>query len=234
MVEIKKWGFGAAPLKHETKEKYAHSLKIVKNYFIDNSVTLNEEILTCISTVKGMFNRIIKQNQWDWFTVSMYFDYPERGETNNIVALLSEIRNELKSLNMPIAEEKIKKILKTNFMIYVDNFLNFNQNKDSDEYIYILSRRSEKELLKIGMTTRNVIKRCNEINSATGVVFPFSPRMVYRVKNALKAEQKIHEALKEYRIRDDREFFAVDYAIACNCIENVLRNEDLFFYKYND
>lgn len=85
--------------------------------------------------------------------------------------------------------------------------MDFDFKKDTDDYIYILSQKSEKKLLKIGMTTRNVIKRCNEINSATGVVFPFSPRKVYRVKDAIIAERKVHEELDEYRIRADREFF---------------------------
>lgn len=232
MEKIEKWGFGASPLKPKTKEKYEHSLNVVKNFFLDTSQSLNEELLICISTVKGLFNRCIRQDQWDWFTVSMYFDYPEKHEMNFIVSLLTGIRNELKALNILAAEVKIKAILKTNFIIYVDNFLSFDIMEDTDDYIYILSRKSQKELLKIGMTTRNVIKRCNEINSATGVVYPFSPRCVYRVKDARKAEHKVHEALNEYRIRSDREFFNVNYAYACKSIEKVLGEEDLLYYKY--
>ena len=232
MNDIKKWVFGAAPLKPDTKEKYKNSLIGVKTFFLDYSIPLNEDLLNSISIVKGMFNRILRQDQWDWFTVNMYLDYPETKEVYDIVNLLLDIRKDLKNLDMPKAEEKIEKILRTNFVAYIDSFLDFDFKKDTDDYIYILSQKSEKKLLKIGMTTRNVIKRCNEINSATGVVFPFSPRKVYRVKDAIIAERKVHEELDEYRIRADREFFYISYAEACKRIEKVLKETKLFYYKY--
>lgn len=103
---------------------------------------------------------------------------------------------------------------------------------NTDEYIYILSRREEKDLLKIGMTTRNVLKRCQEINSATGVVFPYSPRKVFRVKDSKEAERIVHGILEEYRVRADREFFKCDYSRACEMIERSLQEKDLFYYKY--
>ena len=82
------------------------------------------------------------------------------------------------------------------------------------------------------MTTRNVIKRCNEINSATGVVYPFSPRTVFRVIDAKKAEREVHAALAQWRVRNDREFFVMDYAIASFLIEKLLRKNNLLLDKY--
>ncbi|MCM1500412.1 MAG: GIY-YIG nuclease family protein [Clostridium sp.] len=87
-------------------------------------------------------------------------------------------------------------------------------------------------MLKIGMTTRNVLKRCREINSATGVVFPYSPRKVFRVKESKEAERIVHQVLEEYRIRADREFFKCDYSEACKLIEDCLQENELLYYKY--
>lgn len=82
------------------------------------------------------------------------------------------------------------------------------------------------------MTTRNVIKRCNEINSSTGIIYPFSPRGVYRVKDAKRAEKIVHKLLDNYRIRKDREFFELPYKEACKKIEKCLVDNDLLYYKY--
>ena len=233
MAEIKKWGFGAAPFKSETLNKNRAALKYVLNYIDKQSIKRSIDICNEISIVKGLFNRIIRQDQWDWFTTYMYFDYPSYKECLNIVRLLSGLRVAIKNDNM----EEIKKvslhIQKTNFISHSNRFLEFNINSDdTDEYIYILSRREEKNLLKIGMTTRNVLKRCQEINAATGVVFPYSPRKVFRVKDSKEAERIVHQALEEYRIRADREFFECDYSRACEIIEGCLRENDLFYYKY--
>lgn len=233
MAEIQKRGFGAAPFKPDILNKNKAALKYVLNYIDDQQIKENIDICGEISIVKGLFNRIIRQDQWDWFTVYMYFDYPGNRECANIVRLLSALRNAVRN-NRPEEAKKISlHICKTNFALYSNNFVKFNINADdTDEYIYILSRREEKDLLKIGMTTRNVLKRCQEINAATGVVFPYSPRKVFRVKNCKEAEKIVHEMLKEYRIRTDREFFRCDYSMACEMIEECLLEKDLLYYKY--
>lgn len=233
MAEIQKWGFGAAPFKQETINKNKRALRYVLSYIDNQLIKKNIDICAEISIVKGLFSRIIRQDQWDWFTVYMYFDYPSNRECSNIVSLLSALRAAIKNGRLDEAKKISSHIHKTNFTLYSENFLEFNINSDYiDEYIYILSRKEEKDLLKIGMTTRNVLKRCQEINSATGVVFPYSPRKVFRVKDSKEAERIVHEVLEEYRIRADREFFRCDYSMACEMIEGCLQERDLLYYKY--
>lgn len=233
-MQIVKWGFGAAPLKKRTKTKYTTSLQDVY-LFIQGQLQISEsEICQAISVVKGMFNRIVKKDQWDWFTVSMYFDYPEIKETCQFVSFLASLRKAIKDQNLKEILLYNQKLLSTNFPIYVNNFINFEKNakESTDEYIYILSKISEKELLKIGMTSRNVVKRCKEINASTGVVYPFSPCQVFRVKNAKLAEKLVHERLAIYRIRKDREFFSLPFKTAYTEILDCLNNNNLLYYKY--
>lgn len=233
-MEVTKWGFGAAPFKEKADNKNKFALITIDKYLSGEKIQ-NEKLCECISHVKGMFNRIKKQNQWDWFTTSMYFDYPTSKDIGNIVTILSDLRNAITQKDYEQQEHLAHTLEKSNIRIYINNYLNFNPNDESgDEYIYILSRKEEKELLKVGMTRRNVVKRCQEINSATGVVYPFSPRAVYRVNNAKKAEKEIHKALDQWRVRNDREFFLLDYKLATYIIEKVLFQQNLFYNKYGN
>lgn len=83
------------------------------------------------------------------------------------------------------------------------------------------------DVLKIGMTTRDVVVRAREINSATGVLYPLGVRKVFKVHDAHSAEKAIHKALAEYRIRDDREFFKIGFQDACGKIEKLIADFDL-------
>ena len=228
-MAVVKWGFGIAPFKKETEYKFKKALRQTVNYVYDFPVSYGITITDEISVVKGMFNRIILQDQWDWFTVNMYLDYPPMGVCNKIVNALTTLR---KSIIFGDTDEieRIKKILKSlDFQRYYEEFMGFDEKNNENEYIYILSRREEREVLKIGMTTRNVVQRCREINSATGVLFPFSPRWVYKVVDAAKAERLVHDALSEWRVRDDREIFIIPYKNACAIIETVLKDNNLFY-----
>lgn len=230
---VTKWGFGSAPIKLQTLNKNKIALNHVRRYIMGEHVSTNVNICDEISVVKGLFNRILRQDQWDWFTINMYFDYPPAGEISKIVRLLVRLRSAI----LDNIQEEIDKLLSifslTNFCIYATNFITFDYaTSDTDEYIYVLSRREDRDILKIGMTTRNVIKRCQEINSATGVIYPFSPRKVFRVFKCKQAEQLVHHCLAQYRIRSDREFFNLSYIIACEIIETCLKESNLMYYKY--
>lgn len=230
-MKVAKWGFGIAPLKdtiaYRNKIAVAQVLRYVEGKEVVGAIEDH------LSHLKGMFNRIIRQDQWDWFTVNMYFDYPSTKELSFFVSTISKLRRAVIDCKHGEIQEIIKLLTMTNFKIYMENYKNHDKTEEtSDQYIYILSRKEENELLKIGMTTRNVIKRCNEINSSTGVVFPFSPRKAIRVSNAADAEKAVHNALKEYRIRSDREFFLLDYKKAVQIIEEVLYDNNFIHYKY--
>ena len=234
MAQITKWGFGSAPQKPEQISKRMASIECLIAFRDNNPTRVTINICDALSEVKGLFNRVARQDQWDWFTVYMYFDYPLQSECRFFVSQLGNLRKAITNHNESLFQESILRLQNSNLRVYLDNYLSFDSARDTgDEYVYVLSRREENELLKIGMTSRNVAKRVKEINSATGVVYPLSPRMVYRVKNGREAESVAHEALKEYRIREDREFFLVRYSEACKIIETAFKERELFYYKYS-
>jgi len=233
IAKVAKWGFGCAPMKPKTIHKNKRALSQVLNYIMGIDLARGVVITDEISIVKGLFNRILRQDQWDWFTTNMYFDYPRVGDISAIVDSLILLRKSILIEDDENKKKALKDLQNRKFQIYASNYLDFDIELDSnDEYIYILSRREEKELLKIGRTTRNVIRRVNEINSATGIVYPFSPRKVFRVTDCGLAEKLIHSLLSKYRIRDDREFFTLPYGEACELIDECLKQHDLHYYKY--
>lgn len=184
-----------------------------------------------ISVTKGIFNRVLKQNQWDWFTINMYLDYPSYSDIKKIVTALSNLRKAILEKNNILGMQSLKQLELSHFIIYCDNYIDFDIHSDSrTEYLYILSRREEKDVLKIGMTTRNIKKRVDEINSATGVLYPYAARKVYKVKDCRKVEKDIHILLSDYRIRQDREFFRIEYGKACSMIEDYLKKSHQEFY----
>ena len=231
MAEAVKWGFGMAPIKPSTDAINRNALLNVTNFISGTNAIDSLTILDDISIVKGLFNRIIKQNQWNWFTVNMYFDYPSGNDLKMIVNDLGMLKNALVKHDNITGQKALQRLYSSNITLYCHNYLNFDINKETTEqYVYILSRREEKEVLKIGMTTRNIQKRVNEINSATGVLYPLSARKVYKVKDCRKVEKDIHSLLQKYRIRADREFFNIEFKVACTIIEEYLTTSHQGYY----
>ena len=73
MNKAPKWGFGMAPLKSETEAKNRKAVLSVK-HFVEGTGTFElESLLENISWVKGIFNRVVKQDQWDWFYCKYVF-----------------------------------------------------------------------------------------------------------------------------------------------------------------
>lgn len=64
-----------APLKPITDLKNKQALREVKKFVIGEDIVDFDTLPENISLVKGLFNRVIKQDQWDWFTVNMISAY---------------------------------------------------------------------------------------------------------------------------------------------------------------
>jgi hypothetical protein len=76
-------------------------------------------------------------------------------------------------------------------------------------YVYILSNQSMPGQLKIGETENHPELRAKELAS-TGVPEPFEVECFFEVKDAMRSERLVHEALGKHRVRHNREFFRCD------------------------
>ena len=126
-----KWGFGMAPLKPQTELKNQTCIEQVKGLFSERSSLSGKEIAEAISVVKGLFSRIIKQNQWDWFTINMYFDYPIEKDTVIIVSALSTLRKAVIFSDIDLENQSLLQLQKANFLLYCENYLNYNASASS-------------------------------------------------------------------------------------------------------
>ncbi len=64
--------------------------------------------------------------------------------------------------------------------------------------------------MKIGYTNLTPELRAKQISTSTGVVMPFKVEWAFRCFDGNLMETEVHDALKEYRISNQREFFQVD------------------------
>jgi len=220
-----KWGFGMALPKPETQRSRLDSCAaLLQTIEWPEMPAFNPSLLEQISIVKGLFNRIARQDQWDWFIVSGQFGYPSLRLSQSIAYELGRLRSSIRD-----QEEKLFSIVRPILLelplsLCLHVFLGTRKIRDETGagWIYILSTRQSNQFLKIGMTTRTVEQRVQEINSATGVVIPFGVRRCWRVRNPTEAERIVHVALSEYRIRNDREFFEADFMQIVPIVQNVI------------
>lgn len=228
-----KWGFGMAPISARMRKRYDAAVQSVLRLLYGH-VHAQEIPLDDISEVKGMFNRSIKQDQWDWFSVSTELGSPPLVHMREIVRGLTNLRVSIKEDNGEAMEVAKQVLLDNNVLQYLHSYeerheeriLSFVHHQNAG-WIYILSTREQREILKIGMTRRDVSARVKEINKATGVAIPFAVRKMFRVKNAPVAEREIFSLLANHRIRPDREFFEIDFREAVRLIEDYLTEAEM-------
>ena len=177
--------------------------------------------------------RCLKQDQWDWYSVYTRLGQPSVKHIRAIVNWLATLRRSIRDGHHELIELAILRLIDNNILGYIHEYESSRSKSDSRSepedpgLIYILSTREQPAILKIGMTRRSVSQRVKEINSATGVPIPFAVRYSCPVKDASTAEKKIFECLNQYRIRDDREFFHIDFYEARRIIKEFLIENQL-------
>ena len=209
-----KWGFGMAPPKLETRNAREAACETFLDALRSEEMpAASDELLSAISMVKGLFNRVVREDQWDWFTVAAQLGYPSRRISRVIAQESTRIRTAIRDRDMAVFNNARVNLLRLPTRRCLA--LHAGQARIADErgagWLYVLSTRESPSLLKAGMTTRNVEERVKEINAATGVAIPFGVRRCWRVSDPHAAEKLAHRTLDEFRVRDDREFFRLPF-----------------------
>jgi cold shock CspA family protein len=193
------------------------------------NLSIQEVVPELLSEAKGMMNRCVREDQWDWFTVFSELGSPSRQVLRQIVSYLVSLRRATLAGDEEAYADCIRQLVSTEVLQLLHVYQNALSNQTFSEgagWIYILSTREQPEILKIGRTVRSVAERVREINSATGILVPWAARRTYRVRNAPEAEAEIHRRLGEYRIRMDREFFDMPIGRAVEIIDAYLEESN--------
>jgi hypothetical protein len=151
------------------------------------------------------------------------------------MSIISELKEELqtvldlqtKLLNGNYTQE-VKDELNSNYEFRLKGISERMEEYTSewDEFVYILSKPSNPNMVKIGWTTFQPEKRLREINSATGIIEEWDLAWFLECADGRDLEQKVHEYLDEFRIRDNREGFSISVSQAVATIQKV--NEDRY------
>jgi len=81
----------------------------------------------------------------------------------------------------------------------------YQQDKSREGYIYCLYNPAHPLVYKIGLTTRTVEDRLNDLNKATGTFHNFVVIISKKVTDCYESESRIHKELAPYRLK--KEFF---------------------------
>lgn len=220
-----KWGFGLAPEKPDIRARRCRAADHILQRLESTSFTDTSADMAAISEIKGLFNRAHRQDQWDWFIVWAQLGRVPSWLAMSIARDLTAWRKAIKEGEHEKAGEIAGELRSAGIARFIQCYLE-GRTDWKGGVIYILSTRSSPELLKIGYTTRDPVRRASEINSATGVLEPFGVRAAWSVKEAAITEGEIHALLSEWRVRQDREFFAMDYRDAFKIIATHIRGKN--------
>lgn len=95
-----------------------------------------------------------------------------------------------------------------------------------DEYVYILTKPSNPDLVKIGYTTNLPEVRLKQINNATGIIEEWELGWYTECAQARDLEKQVHTYLDEFRVRDNREGFNVSLSEAISAVQKI--NEERY------
>lgn len=100
---------------------------------------------------------------------------------------------------------------------------NVSNNNSNSGIIYVMrSAAHDKNIFKIGLTTRNAEIRADELSRTTGAPDKYLVVQEWQVSDCRLAEKLVHDRLSQFRINPNREFFKVEYKQIINVIENVI------------
>ena len=221
-----------APISQRMQHRYSGAVQTALDLFYGQT-SLEEVSLDDISELKGMFNRCVRQDQWDWFSVYSSLGQPLLKQMRLIVSGLQALRRSLQVNDRESIETTMKQLEDNDILLHLHNYKDcqtessLHTSSDDVGWVYILSTRDAPTVLKIGMTRRPVSKRVKEINAATGVLTPFSVRRIFPVKQVREAERDIFKCLRQYRIRYDREFFEMSFSEAVRVIDEYLSEAEM-------
>lgn len=90
-------------------------------------------------------------------------------------------------------------------------------------YVYVMSNPTmDKDIYKVGRTTKSPDERAKELSAETGVALEFLVVSQWETSDCAAAEKLIHQALEPHRLSKRREFFKAPYKTIHGAINQVL------------
>lgn len=129
LKNVNDWEYGMATLSDITESKNRQAVISVKDMFEKTEPLVGKDICKSISWLKGMFNRILRHDCWDWYTVNSYFNYPTFADLHAIVVSLASLRKAIINDDDLEKRRKMITLVNHNFLEYCNNYLVFDSEK---------------------------------------------------------------------------------------------------------
>lgn len=152
--------FGKFSISAGISEKY---IKIIDLLYTDDSKITDADI----SQLKGMVNRCLKRDQWDWYTTFEYIGYPASKVMHEFVHDSFYLRNELREghrENLPAYKEKFYYIF--NSMMY---HLGAKLEDKVDDYIVPIKSFDKELWNKLSYDSKKNIKMLEHLENSTSI-----------------------------------------------------------------
>lgn len=142
---IAKWGFGMAPISNTMRERYDRAVRATIAV-LENDQQLTEVDIDTLSELKGMFNRSVRQDQWDWNSVHTELGLPSAFHCREIAKCLAQLRVAVKMGDDSLYSECKSQLIELNALLFLyayQSTIDLAWTKTA-EWLYVLSRREEK------------------------------------------------------------------------------------------
>jgi cold shock CspA family protein len=215
------------PPNDKTKDLYQNSAILLERALRTGDLEL-PLLNDAISVIKGMVNRCLRRDQPDWFVVWYEMGLPTTHRLHIQSKDLPSLRKAILSNDTEQAVAAAERLRYSGLLSALCNFLGKEEPfiEPGSGFLYALGSREQAGLLKIGQTTREIFVRVDEINRATGMVYPLGVWDLWRVRDPVGTERAVHTLLAGDRVRSDREFFSVNLHDASRLIGRFLLERD--------
>ncbi len=101
--------FGFTPISDRMRPRYRAAIRQIRDFCLATGAEPGDPaaLLNAFSDVKGLFNRCIRQDQWDWFDVYRGLGKPARVDLSQISPLLTALRHSVQA-NPSGAQETLR------------------------------------------------------------------------------------------------------------------------------
>lgn len=97
------------------------------------------------------------------------------------------------------------------------------RNEQEGEIYIMRSPSHQKDIFKVGFTTKSSDERAGQLAASSGQPDMFLVVDRWHVRNPREVERKAHDLLASYRLNQRREFFRVKYEVIRKAVEDAIR-----------
>ena len=238
-AEKGRWGFGIAPPKPQIWLRYNAAVRLVAGLIQDDLSGPKEATLSAIREMKGLFNRVRRKDQWDWFIVWQRFGLPPIAQLRMIVDGLQELRDAINESNDDRAQTAASRLKSHGTTTLLRRFLGEEQVVRSERggVLFILSAKHHPDAVLVSVTKDDVVSVADQLSDRLGARTPFGIIHAWPVRDASSAKAAVFGELARHgfsspldRVLEDTRVLDCDYKKAVPIVDAALKAENVLGY----